>query len=85
MNMSPHLGKGDSKTYYRKIVSNNNDILVIPHTSFMILSKVLIISEPQIPQIWYGDDNRTYYLGFIFFRIKLENMSKALVTEPVTQ
>lgn len=51
MNMSPHLGKGDSKTYYRKIVSNNNDISVIPHTSFMILSKVLIISEPQIPQI----------------------------------
>lgn len=49
--MSPHLGKGDSKTYYRKIVSSNNDISVIPHTSFMISSKVLIISEPQALQI----------------------------------
>lgn len=50
-NMPPHLEKGDSKTYYRKIVSSNNGISAIPHTSFMILGKVLIISEPQVPQI----------------------------------
>lgn len=51
LNMSPHLEKGNSKTNYRTIVLNNNDISVIPHTSFMILGKVLMISEPQVPQI----------------------------------
>lgn len=51
----------------------------------LVLGKVLTISEPQFPQMWDGYNDRAYFLGFYFFRIKLKNMYKAFFTKPVTQ
>ena len=32
----------------------------------MILGVVFTVSEPQFIQMWDGDNNRAYLLGFIF-------------------